>query len=69
MFVRRLMMRNCIAPAHVRCAFDLLAWSTQAKAARPFLLAVAGVLLMGDGRTCVVLLWETRAMSERNALP
>jgi hypothetical protein len=23
---------------------------------------------MGDGRTCVVLLWETRAMSEQNAL-
>jgi hypothetical protein len=24
--------------------------------------------LMGDGRNCVVLLWETRAMSEQNAL-
>jgi hypothetical protein len=25
-------------------------------------------LLMGDGRTCVVLLWEARAMSEQNLL-
>jgi hypothetical protein len=24
--------------------------------------------LMGDGRTCVVLLWETRAIGEQSAL-
>jgi hypothetical protein len=33
----------------------------------PF-LPFCKVLLMGDGRTEVVLLWETRAMSEQNLL-
>jgi hypothetical protein len=55
-------------------AFAVVSLPAEAQAGTTSIIAVTFLLvnghhnLMGDGRTEVVLLWETRAMSEQNLL-